>query len=149
MNTIKKFKNYIILILIVTSIIFSSSIIDFVSDAAKKIGKMFTASKPDYSNLSSQGYKIKSSSSGTKPSSSSSSSSGQSGQKSAASSMFKKKEPSAEELDQQIMGESKKQNDPRNERFERSQRGLNEGVDEDKMSAEKFDMDMAKEFDKF
>jgi hypothetical protein len=154
MNFLKKYKNFIILILIISGILFSTKIVEFGSGAIKKIEKMFTSSKTDYSNLSSQGYKIKStsSSSATRPSSPSSSSSSKSSSKNeGARSMFKntKKEPTPEELDKQIMGDQEQQNNPADLRGQKGNRQFNNAVNEQKMSSEKFDMDMKKEFDTF
>merc|ERR1711991_982634 len=93
-----------ILIVIVTSIVFSTGIVDFAKDMANKVGEMFSASKSDYSNLSNAGYKVQSSSKNTQSTKSTSTSSSSS-QNAGARSMFKnnKEEPSPEELDKQIM----------------------------------------------
>ena len=151
MGFVKRYKNAIILILIVSSIVFSTKIIEFGSFIIKKVDKMFSVSKPDYSNLSSKGYKVKSSAKpSSKPASSSSSSGGSASNNSGAKSMFKntKKEPSPEELDKQIMD---KQNNPNQRDLQdpRSNRKFDNAVNEKKMSEQKFDMDMEKEFDNF
>lgn len=137
MSLLKKYKNIIILTLILLGILGSTGVIDFAKTIAKSVEEFFS-SKPNYSNLSSQSHKFQSSFKPTQATE----------QTSTSKSKFygSDTQKTAEELDQEIMNQSARPNPNRDIRFNENK--LRKQFNKKDPSDENFEMDF-KELDNF
>lgn len=140
----KKYKNIIILTLIIVAILGGSQIIDFAKSIEKSIEEYFTSNKSNYSNLNTQAQKYQN---GLKSNQTNNTSSTKSSSSNSGGSIFKPRQKTPEEMDREIMNQNKPSNQSQRDiRFNENR--LKKQLDGKKIDDKHFDMDF-KELDDF